>query len=907
MSEGRTPSDHAVVELVQLADRAAERGADDEKRSFLSRATELLVDRGEVDAAIQLATSKSEVGLAAEIADAAGDDRRAAQLYAEAGDDERAAQAREKNGEHNLAADHWERAGHFQKAAEIHERQRDLVRAAMLYARADNKRRAADLLVRALSGDGMRRLLGAEAQEACRQAGAMYAEANELDLAVRVLKWGGQTVFAGQLLSRAGRHDDAIGLLVESGDLLAAAEAAKSAGQVARAHLLLAERAERDGRLREAAAHLEEAGGFSQAGHLYELAKDTERAAGAYERGGEFDTAAQLYERLGRPADAVRCLRAAGRGSEASALEERIRNPDASIQALVQAGQYFRAAGAALVQARAGDAHRYTEVVEYLQKVPPDDEHDLASRTLLAEVLAESGEPKRALAVLQRLFVGMRPSKEHVPAMYQYGRLLEAEGFLAGARNAYRTAAAFEPTYRDIVQRLQRLKEVDESGATLPIDSAPQAVPTLPMVVGGPPLPRAASSVEHLMPDPSIGLTAPVAPRQDSTMDLIDRELRHLTGNLRIDAPSDSRPGFPSTPPTSDVPSESDVELDPEDDDMDVLPAEDVVEVLEENPQDPPARADALAGVVLRGRFRIERKIGRGAQAQVYLARDQVLDRPVAIKVLNESDAEDDTALDRFLREARLAARVHHVGCLAIYDFGQERGLTFMAMEYFRGRTLKDLVKRGPMDPYLVVRIARDVASALSAVHAAGIVHRDVKPTNVMVDRTANVRLTDFGVARTTKDDSANGMMVGTMKYMAPEQARGKDADHRADIFSLGVVMYEMIAGKPPFGGTLDALIARVTKPPPKIPDDIEAPKHVAEIIDRCMARDPSERYDDVQELVSALTKSKERLKGDRVKAKSKKKSKGKRRAPKPRRKSHAASLADDSEDPTQDGAPAVV
>lgn len=889
MSGTRTPGDHAVVELVNLADRAEALGETTERRRFVTRATELLVERGDVDAAIQLALSKNEPELGATIAEEAGDDRRAAQLFGEVGDDVRAAKARERSGEPSLAAEHWERAGHFDKAGALFEAQGDFVRASKLYERAGEKKRAADLLVRALSGAGTRRLLGAEAQEACRQAGALYADAGHVDLAVRVLKWGGQMVFAGQLLTREGRHDDAIDLLVESGDLLAAAEAARRAGDEHRAHVLLAERAEKDGRLKEAAEHLEEAGAFQKAGHLYELAEDLGRAASAFERAEQFESAAQLYERVGKPEAAARCLRAAGRSSDARAVEARTKSDD-SIEQLVERQELLAAANSALALARAGDRERYADAIAFLEKVPSDHADDVAARTLLAEVLAESGDPKRALNVLQRMFVGTRPTKVHVPAMYQYGRLLEHEGYLAGARNAYRTAAAFDSDYRDLVARLSRLKEDDAAVTPQPVEvAAPRAIPTLPMVIGGPRIPRAMSSIEHLIPVP----TAADLSQPASTMALIDQELRTLTGDFRIEAPPDARPGaratplpdlFASTPtPTPEV-------------EPDILDPEDVVEVLEEKPSETTtARPDALVGIVLRGRFRIEKKLGRGAQAQVYLARDQVLDRAVAIKVLNEAVAEDEAALDRFLREARLAARVHHVGCLAIYDFGQEHGLTFMAMEYFKGRTLRDLVKRGPMDTYLALRIANDVAAALAAVHESGIIHRDVKPTNVMVDRAGNVRLTDFGVARVRSDESSSGMMVGTMKYMAPEQARGKASDHRADIFSFGVVLYEMLSGKPPFGGTLDALIARVTKPPPSLPEEIEVPEDVVKIVTKCMQRKPSSRYRHVNQLLDALGAALTKAKAERKKA--------------PVQSDGAPRVLrdDESEDPTQDGVPSVL
>ncbi|MEQ9496060.1 MAG: protein kinase [Deltaproteobacteria bacterium] len=878
MANTELTSNHAVAELINLADRAEAQGDLAERRAFVERATELLVQSGDVQAAIDLAAAKNEAELGAEIAERAGDERRAAQLYAETGNNVRAARARERNGEPALAAELWERAGRFARAASIHETLGDFVRASKLYDKSGEKKRAADLLVRALSGDGTRRLLGPAANEACREAGKLYADDGHLDLAVRVLKWGREMVLASQLLLREGRHDDAVDLLVEAGHLLDAAEAARQAGDEKRAHRLLAKRAEEDGRLKEAAEHLEEAEDFERAGGLYELAEALDRAAAAFERAGRFETAAQHYQRIGRPNEAARCLRAAGRTSDAMDVETQGGSDD-SLERLVARGAYLDAAKAALALARAGESERYVDAVQYLERVPHEHADGLAARTLLAEVLAESGEPKRALMVLQRMFVGLRPTAAHVPAMYQYGRLLEREGYLAGARNAYRTAASFGAPHRDLEERLARLaNEQAETPKPEHVVASMRPVPTAPMVVGGPRVPRAVSSVAHLMP--------PIAAETSSasdTMSLIDRELRSLTGNFRIDAPDDARPGMRSSGSSPEVEAEEE---------PDVLPAEDVVEVLEEQSSET-ARPDALMGRVLRGRFRIEKKLGRGAQALVYLARDQVLDRAVAIKVLNESVAADETALDRFLREARMAARVHHVGCLAIYDFGQESGLTFMAMEYFKGRTVRDLVKRGPMDVYLVLRIAGDVASALGAVHEAGIIHRDVKPTNVMVDRNGNVRLTDFGVARSQGDESSSGMMVGTMKYMAPEQARGKEADQRADIFSLGVMMFEMLVGKPPFGGSLDALIARVTKPPPPLPEELDIPEDVTKIVMKCMQRKPTQRYRNVSQLVDAMAAARTRIKAERVTSAD-------------LRSDDIEVADDDSEDPTQDGYPGL-
>jgi tRNA A-37 threonylcarbamoyl transferase component Bud32 len=261
-----------------------------------------------------------------------------------------------------------------------------------------------------------------------------------------------------------------------------------------------------------------------------------------------------------------------------------------------------------------------------------------------------------------------------------------------------------------------------------------------------------------------------------------------------------------------------------------------------------------LVGLVLRERFRLERKLGQGAQAEVFLARDEVLDRPVAIKVLAEKAAGDEKALERFLREARLAARVSHSSCLAIFDFGQERGLTFMAMEYFRGRTLRDLLRRGPLSVEVALKIGREVASALAAVHEAGIVHRDVKPTNVMIDQQGNVRLTDFGVAQGPTDEVGGaGLMVGTMKYMAPEQARGKRTDRRADVFALGAVLFEMLSGQSAFGATLEALVARVGQDPPELPAGVQVSERVRNLLRSAMARRRSERLPSMEALVGEI------------------------------------------------------
>ncbi|MEO1336636.1 MAG: protein kinase, partial [Myxococcota bacterium] len=559
-------------------------------------------------------------------------------------------------------------------------------------------------------------MTGPEAIEICRRAGVLYTNIGELDAAVHVLRLGGQLLLAGQLLARSGRRTEAVAMLVEARDYLGAAQIAREMGDDRKANLLMAERAHNDGRLGEAAEHLERAGELGQAGRFFELVGQHARAAAAYQSGGYHEAAAILFERLGQTDAATTALRAAGLDAEAEALANRAAPHDESIRQSVVDGDFFEAASAALTLARQGERERYPEVIAYLEEVRPSDARYFECRTMLAEVLEETGDTKRALSVLAPMFIGARPEPRHVPAMYQYGRLLELEGFLAGARNAYQTVAAFDPSYRDLQARLRTLRESDVSPA-VPQIVPPERVPTLPMIVGGP---DAKSGVEVLEVEDAI--------TSSDVMAVFDRELQAMGESL---APVPDSLFEDSVSELEAQPSNIPAELNNDAMISDMQAAEELPAESSEQ-----LKSAALVGLVLRGRFRIERKLGRGAQAQVYLARDQLLDREVAIKVLNEAVAKDKEAIDRFLGEARLAAKVHHAGCLAIFDFGQERGLTFMAMEYFKGRTLRDAIKKGPLKPYVAMRIARDVAAALGAVHEAGIVHRDIKPTNVMVDKT---------------------------------------------------------------------------------------------------------------------------------------------------------------------------
>ena len=210
------------------------------------------------------------------------------------------------------------------------------------------------------------------------------------------------------------------------------------------------------------------------------------------------------------------------------------------------------------------------------------------------------------------------------------------------------------------------------------------------------------------------------------------------------------------------------------------------------------AVSDSLIDTLFDGRYRIERKLGAGGMADVYLAEDQELGRRVAIKILNSRHGNDDQFIERFRREAKNAAALNHPNIVSIYDRGEAEDTYYIAMEYLDGRTLKELiVGRGAAPINVAVEYARQILSALRFAHRHGIVHRDIKPHNVLVDGEGRVKVTDFGIARAgTSQMTETGSIVGTAQYLSPEQARGGEVDPRSDLYSLGIVLYELLTGR---------------------------------------------------------------------------------------------------------------
>ncbi len=284
-------------------------------------------------------------------------------------------------------------------------------------------------------------------------------------------------------------------------------------------------------------------------------------------------------------------------------------------------------------------------------------------------------------------------------------------------------------------------------------------------------------------------------------------------------------------------------------------------------PEGPPD----LAGKTIAD-FRVLRRLGKGGMGEVYLAEQLSLRRPVALKVLRPDFlASDPTAVERFKREAQAVARATHANIVQVYAWGEADGVCWMALEFVEGRNLKDyLARKGPPELLLALSIMRQVGAALQRAAESGIIHRDVKPENILLTRKGEVKVTDFGLSRSLKGDTPlnltqSGVTMGTPLYMSPEQVEGRPVDPRSDIYSFGVTCYHMLAGQPPFRGesAFEVALQHVRGEPQALtqvrPD---LPPALCAMVHKMMAKDPAQRYQTARDLLKDLLRLREGLSG---------------------------------------------
>ncbi|HWX97841.1 MAG TPA: protein kinase, partial [Solirubrobacteraceae bacterium] len=276
-----------------------------------------------------------------------------------------------------------------------------------------------------------------------------------------------------------------------------------------------------------------------------------------------------------------------------------------------------------------------------------------------------------------------------------------------------------------------------------------------------------------------------------------------------------------------------------------------------------------VLGTLLGGRYRLDAQIGRGGMSTVYRAFDVVLERPVAIKLMHREIAADSDQLERFRREARSVAQLNHPHIVTVIDAGEESsaegensgagGSPYIVLEYVEGETLKDLIRRdGPLEITQAIAYAIEIARALGAAHERHIVHRDVKPQNVLISAEGGAKITDFGIARTLTEEglTMDGRVLGTTDYVSPEQALGHPVTGQSDLYSLGIVLYEMLTGRVPFRG--DSPVAVAMKHVREDVPDVQALRPelsaaTAAVVDRAVSKDVSRRYRDAASMAGEL------------------------------------------------------
>jgi predicted Ser/Thr protein kinase len=262
---------------------------------------------------------------------------------------------------------------------------------------------------------------------------------------------------------------------------------------------------------------------------------------------------------------------------------------------------------------------------------------------------------------------------------------------------------------------------------------------------------------------------------------------------------------------------------------------------------------------LIGGRYELEQQVGSGGMSKVYRAHDRLLERTVALKILHEHYSQDDEYVERFRREARAVAQLAHPNVVTVIDRGEHESRQYIVFEYVDGENLKQLVDReGPLPVRQIIELALQVAHALASAHARGVVHRDVKPQNVLLSEEGVPKVTDFGIARTSDVESVTltGTVMGTSEYISPEQARGEPVDFRSDIYSLGVILFELCTGDVPYPGENPVSVAmrHLHEPVPSVrARRRDVPSRLDAAIRRAMAKDPEERFGSMDELIAEL------------------------------------------------------
>ncbi|MDH4220842.1 MAG: serine/threonine protein kinase, partial [Candidatus Aminicenantes bacterium] len=275
---------------------------------------------------------------------------------------------------------------------------------------------------------------------------------------------------------------------------------------------------------------------------------------------------------------------------------------------------------------------------------------------------------------------------------------------------------------------------------------------------------------------------------------------------------------------------------------------------------------ELTTGSTFADRYQVIEELGKGGMGRIYKVYDTKIDEKIALKLVDVETAADKKTLERFSNELKLARKVSHRNVCRMFDLGEEQGIHYITMEFVPGEDLKNSITRiGPLTPGKAISIAKQICKGLAEAHKLGVIHRDLKPQNVMIDSEGNARIMDFGIARTLKGEgiTADGVVIGTPEYMSPEQVEGKEVDPRTDIYALGTILYEMLTGRVPFKAKSPISIAfkhKTEKPKdPRMYND-QIPEELSRLVLKCMEKDKEKRYQSAGELLEELESVEENI-----------------------------------------------
>jgi tetratricopeptide (TPR) repeat protein/predicted Ser/Thr protein kinase len=713
---------------------------------LLDEAAQMFIAGGELVRAAELRHDQNRFLESAELHLEGENYESAGSIFGQQGEWARSAECYLKAGLKSVAAEMFEKAENHRQAAECY-RETDFMRhAAANYVKCKAWRSAAECLEIVFREEGTKVATDpkklADMAKLVRQAGKLFLKSQEPEKALEIFEKGGCHIEAADVATQLGDHEKAAVEYRAGGDVEKAAEALRQAGEPQQASRLLGQHLRDIGEAANAAAALEEAEDFMEAGDLYRNLENFLQAGVCYERQAGFAQAAEMFQLAGERERAATAYERAGQFTEAAECYALAGLATREAELLEKAGDFLRAGE---TYAREG---LEDEAISVLQRVPEGDEDFSRAAAALGGIFADRDQLTIAITKLQQAIGGAELSKANIDSYYRLATIYQKDEKIREAADIYEKVLAIDYHHDEASSRLE------ECRVLLPEN-------------------------ESVSDEDEIGPGA--------------------TGG-----------------------------------------------------------ANGFAGSGGDDRYRIISEVGRGGMGIVYKVQDTVLDRVVAFKVLPQTLVENEQAIANFMREAQAAAKLNHPNIVTVYDTGERQGRYYIAMEYVEGTTLKEILRRrGAITPSGILHILMQISEALAYAHEKKVVHRDIKPANAMWTQDKKVKLMDFGLARVVEDARNHTTVVaGTPYYMSPEQTLGKNVDHRTDIYSLGVSLFEMATGTVPFKeGNIP--YHHVHSPPPKILElRPELPSTLAAIIERCLEKDPANRFQSAKEILAEVRAS---------------------------------------------------